>query len=90
MENFLRAWRKDALDKHQYDSAVFIADKLLALTSTYFSYIYIYISRNTLTLLLYLTHIVTTNIISQTTTKMPSSWRKFISRQAITRARKAS
>jgi anaphase-promoting complex subunit 6 len=34
MEKFLRDWRQDALNKHQYDSAIFIGDKLLALTST--------------------------------------------------------
>ena len=34
MEKFLRDWRQDALNKHQYESAVFIGDKLLALTST--------------------------------------------------------
>lgn len=33
MEKFLREWRQDALNKHQYDSAIFIGDKLLALTS---------------------------------------------------------
>jgi len=33
MEQFLREWRQDALNKHQYDSAIFIGDKLLALTS---------------------------------------------------------
>ncbi|KAF1993483.1 TPR-like protein [Amniculicola lignicola CBS 123094] len=32
MEQYLRAWRREALDKHQYDSAIYIADKLLALT----------------------------------------------------------
>ncbi|KAL2059951.1 hypothetical protein VTL71DRAFT_10106 [Oculimacula yallundae] len=32
MEQFLREWRQDALNKHQYDSAIFIGDKLLALT----------------------------------------------------------
>ncbi|KAI9779806.1 MAG: anaphase promoting complex subunit cdc16, partial [Candelina submexicana] len=32
MEKFLRDWRKEAVDKHQYDSAIFIGDKLLALT----------------------------------------------------------
>jgi hypothetical protein len=36
MEKFLRDWRQDALNKHQYDSAIFIGDKLLALTSTCF------------------------------------------------------
>jgi hypothetical protein len=34
MEKFLRDWRQDALNKHQYESAIFIGDKLLALTST--------------------------------------------------------
>ncbi|KAI9763774.1 MAG: anaphase promoting complex subunit cdc16 [Geoglossum simile] len=33
MEKFLRDWRQDALNKHQYDSAIFIGDKLLALTN---------------------------------------------------------
>jgi len=33
MEKFLRDWRQDALNKHQYESAIFIGDKLLALTS---------------------------------------------------------
>ncbi|KAI9857046.1 MAG: anaphase promoting complex subunit cdc16 [Trichoglossum hirsutum] len=33
MEKFLRVWRQDALNKHQYDSAIFIGDKLLALTN---------------------------------------------------------
>ncbi|KAH6666805.1 cell division cycle protein-like protein [Halenospora varia] len=32
MEKFLKDWRQDALNKHQYDSAIFIGDKLLALT----------------------------------------------------------
>lgn len=33
MEKFLRDWRQDALNKHQYESAIFVGDKLLALTS---------------------------------------------------------
>lgn len=33
MEKFLRDWRQDALNKAQYESAIFIGDKLLALTS---------------------------------------------------------
>jgi anaphase-promoting complex subunit 6 len=33
MEKFLRDWRQDAFNKHQYDSAIFVGDKLLALTS---------------------------------------------------------
>ncbi|USW51817.1 Putative tetratricopeptide-like helical domain superfamily [Septoria linicola] len=32
MEAFLRNWRQDALNRHQYDSAIFVGDKLLALT----------------------------------------------------------
>ncbi|PHH74165.1 hypothetical protein CDD80_3279 [Ophiocordyceps camponoti-rufipedis] len=32
MESFLREWRQDALNKAQYESAIFIGDKLLALT----------------------------------------------------------
>jgi anaphase-promoting complex subunit 6 len=35
MEKFLREWRKDAFNKAQYESAVFIGDKLLALTSPF-------------------------------------------------------
>lgn len=34
METFLRNWRQDALNRHQYDSAIFVGDKLLAITST--------------------------------------------------------
>ncbi|KAL1959394.1 hypothetical protein VTO42DRAFT_2197 [Malbranchea cinnamomea] len=34
MEAFLRAWRKDALDKGQYESAIYIGDKVLALTNS--------------------------------------------------------
>lgn len=37
MEQFLRSWRQDALNKHQYDSAIFVGDKLLALTSAPFA-----------------------------------------------------
>jgi hypothetical protein len=33
MEKLLRDWRQDAINKHQYESAVYIGDKLLALTS---------------------------------------------------------
>lgn len=33
MEKFLRDWRQDALNKAQYESAIFIGDKLLAMTS---------------------------------------------------------
>ncbi|EAQ90515.1 hypothetical protein CHGG_02450 [Chaetomium globosum CBS 148.51] len=32
MERFLRDWRQDALNKAQYESAIFIGDKLLAMT----------------------------------------------------------
>lgn len=35
MESFLREWRQDALNKAQYESAIFIGDKLLALTSSF-------------------------------------------------------
>ncbi|KAI5865483.1 TPR-like protein [Durotheca rogersii] len=33
MESFLREWRQDALNKAQYESAIFVGDKLLALTN---------------------------------------------------------
>lgn len=33
MEEFLRNWRQDALNKGQHDSAIYIGDKVLALTS---------------------------------------------------------
>ncbi len=33
MENFLRDWRQDALNKAQYDAAIFVGDKVLAMTS---------------------------------------------------------
>ncbi|KAF2626739.1 TPR-like protein [Macroventuria anomochaeta] len=32
MEKYLREWRQDAVNKHQYDTAIFVADKLLAIT----------------------------------------------------------
>ncbi|KXT04914.1 hypothetical protein AC578_3431 [Pseudocercospora eumusae] len=34
METFLRNWRQDALNRHQYDTAIFVGDKLLALTNS--------------------------------------------------------
>ncbi|EGR49624.1 cell division control protein 16 [Trichoderma reesei QM6a] len=33
MQEFLREWRQDALNKAQYESAIFIGDKLLAMTN---------------------------------------------------------
>lgn len=33
MENFLREWRQNALNKAQHDAAIFVGDKLLAMTS---------------------------------------------------------
>ena len=35
MEHYLRGWREDAARKGQYDTAIFIGDKVLALTCTY-------------------------------------------------------
>ena len=34
METWMRAWRDEAVQKHQYQSAIYVGDKLLALTST--------------------------------------------------------
>ena len=34
MEKLLKDWRQDAMHKHQYESAIYIGDKLLALTGT--------------------------------------------------------
>ncbi|MCJ1310499.1 anaphase promoting complex subunit cdc16 [Agyrium rufum] len=33
MQKLLKDWRQDAMNKHQYDSAIYIGDKLLALTN---------------------------------------------------------
>lgn len=33
MEAFLRSWRQDALNRGQHDAAIYIGDKVLALTS---------------------------------------------------------
>jgi anaphase-promoting complex subunit 6 len=33
MDKYLRAWRQDALNKGQHESAIYIGDKVLALTS---------------------------------------------------------
>ena len=30
MDKYLRDWRQDAVNKHQYETAIFVADKLLA------------------------------------------------------------
>ncbi|KAI9647267.1 anaphase-promoting complex subunit Cut9 [Ciborinia camelliae] len=46
MEKFLRDWRQDAMNKHQYDSAIFIGDKLLAITSTIIPMLLLDNSRN--------------------------------------------
>ncbi|CAI6293672.1 unnamed protein product [Periconia digitata] len=32
MDKYLREWRQEAVNKHQYETAIFVADKLLALT----------------------------------------------------------
>ncbi|KAG0155619.1 hypothetical protein PDIDSM_2792 [Penicillium digitatum] len=34
MERFLRSWRQDALNRGQHDSAIYIGDKVLALTNS--------------------------------------------------------
>ncbi|PYH97423.1 TPR-like protein [Aspergillus ellipticus CBS 707.79] len=34
MEKFLRSWRQDALNRGQHDAAIYIGDKVLALTNT--------------------------------------------------------
>lgn len=33
MEKLLKDWRQDAVHRHQYETAIYIGDKLLALTS---------------------------------------------------------
>ena len=33
MQQLLKDWRRDAMQKHQYESAIYIGDKLLAITS---------------------------------------------------------
>lgn len=33
MQQLLKEWRQDAVVKHQYESAIYIGDKLLAITS---------------------------------------------------------
>ena len=38
MEKYLREWRQEALNRCQYDTAIFVADKLLALTGTLLCY----------------------------------------------------
>ncbi|KAK6406034.1 anaphase-promoting complex subunit Cut9, partial [Oleoguttula sp. CCFEE 5521] len=34
MESFLREWLKEALDKHNHETAIFVGDKLYALTNS--------------------------------------------------------
>lgn len=36
MQQLLKEWRQDAMHKHQYESAIYIGDKLLAITSKSF------------------------------------------------------
>jgi anaphase-promoting complex subunit 6 len=33
MDKYLRSWRQEALNKGQHDAAIYIGDKVLALTS---------------------------------------------------------
>jgi anaphase-promoting complex subunit 6 len=75
MEKFLRDWRQDALNKHQYDSAIFIGDKLLALTSMLPNPF-----PGNFDLL----------INPQITTKTPSGWHKSTLAPGITHARNPS
>jgi len=37
MQQLLKDWRQDAIQKHQYESAIYIGDKLLAITSKPFA-----------------------------------------------------
>lgn len=37
MEKFLRSWRQEALNRGQHDAAIYIGDKVLALTSERYS-----------------------------------------------------
>ena len=39
MQEYLRAWGQDAMQKHQYDSAIYIGDKLLAITSEFIDFL---------------------------------------------------
>lgn len=34
MDKYLRSWRQEALNKGQHDAAIYVGDKVLALTST--------------------------------------------------------
>ena len=34
MDKYLRSWRQEALNKGQQDAAIYVGDKVLALTST--------------------------------------------------------
>ena len=76
MEPFLREWRQDALNKAQYESAIFIGDKLLALTGPPPGFLS---SVRQLT-----------DLPSQETITMPSGSRRFTSRRATTRAPRPS
>ena len=84
MEEFLRGWRQDALNKHQYDSAIFIGDKLLALTSTWHSRP---VARNEIRrgegVMLVLT-------MAQMTTRTPFGWLRFTFRPATIHAPRSS
>lgn len=74
MEKLLRDWRQDAVNKHQYESAIYIGDKLLAITSkSLLGFLYKF-----------------TNQRQQVILKMHSGLLKFISPQVISTELKAS
>ena len=74
MERFLREWRQDAASRNQYESAIFVGDKLLALTGRPWM-----VPRRR-----------TADHGYQTATKTRSAWQSSISSPAITTVRKAS
>ena len=76
MERFLRDWRQDALNKAQYDSAIFIGDKLLAMTSAPTS--------------CPASYPIFSNPFPQKTITTPFGWPKSTSLPATTRARTTS
>lgn len=77
MERFLRDWRQDALNKAQYDAAIFVGDKLLALTSRH--------RLCNLFLGMMDRYLILTSL-SQRMITTPSGWPKSTSAPATTRA----
>ena len=78
MEHYLRDWREDAARKSQHETAIFVGDKIVALTCKYgLSAVFAFC-------------IPLTKMILQLVTKTRFGWRNFILTTETTRERSMS